>query len=236
MNARTAPKSMSSTVADGIICFSVSTSPKAFSSSCSSQGDGAPALRPRLIQSRPSHQKGSHPRCRRCTSIHCTHPPSVSCLPHAAVTGLPQPVRRKLANRSRTVSGLPPSPPTAPASSTPMTTRPPSPFANAQTVLPGHSNATRGLRIPGGSSAGPPPRSGPAPPSMRIARPGSLATTLHVVVHPETRCDRTADPQRTRCRAVRTPLPRPNRRLFNRPPRPRHPLPSRSTFVHPTAS
>ena len=53
---------MSSTVADGMICFSVSTSPKVFSSSCSSEGDGAPVLRPRLIQNRPSQENGSYPR------------------------------------------------------------------------------------------------------------------------------------------------------------------------------
>ena len=54
MNDLTAPKSISSTFADGMICFSVSTSPKTFSNSCSSDGDGAAVLRPRRIQNRPS--------------------------------------------------------------------------------------------------------------------------------------------------------------------------------------
>ena len=59
MKERTAPKSISSTVADGMICRSVSTNPKALNSSCSSDGDGATVARPRRIQKRPSYANGS---------------------------------------------------------------------------------------------------------------------------------------------------------------------------------
>lgn len=59
MKVRTAPKSMSSTVADDTPCCSVRTNPKAFINSCSSDGDGVTVARPRRIQNRPSYANGS---------------------------------------------------------------------------------------------------------------------------------------------------------------------------------